>query len=473
MIIDHVRSVPETNSSSSHYVVFSENYKRKFPVFLRKINKDFLDYGDVLENPEDIVCYMYSQAFYNNVSHRFIELISKRPEFKIFKNFNSKTFDIDHQSIISLHGNKDTIANFLVDLCIDILKNGKIVIADDSLVTTEDLNSGFEIGRIYEMYVYKNGNSYTLIEKLRNNSDFFEKFIIKFNNDPEHVFIYPNQVDIKITNYCEHNCWFCHEKSNKEGKCADYYDIVSILYTSYGNLIPEVCLGGGNVLTYPFLHDLVYYILENNSFVSFSVNWKDVFNTNLFDILNIDRFRISLGISMGTFQFDDVKLTNKFISKLTEIKNNFVFHFIDGVNTTEQIENFYKALKKRNHTYHPMLILGFKQNLGYNVKLSSRIDIERLCKNYTVYVDEIFAENRAFKHINTETTKQYFFNERCVGDKKDKLFIIDFSDYLYIDVVEKKYDVNSAKPKERMLSYKDGMSIECLFKNVVNFVGRW
>ena len=41
--------------------------------------------------------------------------------------------------------------------------------------------------------------------------------------------IFPNSMDIKITNFCDLNCKFCHEMSNINGKHGDLEFLKSIL----------------------------------------------------------------------------------------------------------------------------------------------------------------------------------------------------------------------------------------------------
>jgi len=58
---------------------------------------------------------------------------------------------------------------------------------------------------------YKNGNvSVTL---LKNGTK-----IREFNLESERKGIFPESIDIKITNYCDAGCRYCHEKSVKSGK---------------------------------------------------------------------------------------------------------------------------------------------------------------------------------------------------------------------------------------------------------------
>ncbi len=67
----------------------------------------------------------------------------------------------------------------------------------------------------------------------------------EFENIPE--INHPESIDVKITNYCDMGCEFCHESSTKRGKHADLEKLQNILYDLPAG-IELACLTGDTVV---------------------------------------------------------------------------------------------------------------------------------------------------------------------------------------------------------------------------------
>ena len=91
--------------------------------------------------------------------------------------------------------------------------------------------------------IYKNGN-YNVILNLDNGTK------IRETEDDEFKAAFAENMDIKISNYCDMDCKFCHEGSTKSGKHGDILNEKFI-----GTLHPyqEVALGGGDATSHPDL----------------------------------------------------------------------------------------------------------------------------------------------------------------------------------------------------------------------------
>jgi len=60
------------------------------------------------------------------------------------------------------------------------------------------------------LHSYQNGN--TLVNLYNDGTKTRE-----YEGEPKPVF--PESIDVKITNYCDAGCTFCHEKSTRLGNC--------------------------------------------------------------------------------------------------------------------------------------------------------------------------------------------------------------------------------------------------------------
>src|SRR4030042_4645304 len=101
------------------------------------------------------------------------------------------------------------------------------------------------------LYKYKNGNYFVEIyedgTKIRYGD--VDKFIPEF----------PESIDLKITNYCESNCPYCHENSNTTGRHANLKDFYKLVKEDYSGI--EIAIGGGNILSHP---DLIRFLTNLN-----------------------------------------------------------------------------------------------------------------------------------------------------------------------------------------------------------------
>ena len=86
---------------------------------------------------------------------------------------------------------------------------------------------------------YKNGN-YTV--RL-----FSDGTKIRFTLDDEFNAMFPESIDIKITNYCDISCLMCHEDSSTKGVHGNLeHPFLDTLVAG-----TELAIGGGNPLSHP------------------------------------------------------------------------------------------------------------------------------------------------------------------------------------------------------------------------------
>ena len=66
---------------------------------------------------------------------------------------------------------------------------------------------------------------------------------------------WPLSIDLKITEYCQHSCPWCHENSRPTGKHGNPEEILRHLSGLPRDT--EVAIGGGNPLSHPGLQDII------------------------------------------------------------------------------------------------------------------------------------------------------------------------------------------------------------------------
>ena len=92
---------------------------------------------------------------------------------------------------------------------------------------------------------YKNGNYIVKI--------YSDGTKIRYTSKDEFEALFPESIDIKITNYCDSNCSMCHERSDTLGKHAriDHKFLTTLKRGT------ELAIGGGNPLSHPQLFEFL------------------------------------------------------------------------------------------------------------------------------------------------------------------------------------------------------------------------
>ena len=74
---------------------------------------------------------------------------------------------------------------------------------------------------------------------------------IRYTKDNAFKPEFPESIDVKITDYCDMGCAYCHELSTPKGKHANLDILLEVLKP----LLPgtELAIGGGNPLFHPNL----------------------------------------------------------------------------------------------------------------------------------------------------------------------------------------------------------------------------
>lgn len=184
---------------------------------------------------------------------------------------------------------------------------------------------------------YQNGNILTQIwqdgTKIRKTPD--DEFI------PDHA----ENMDIKITDYCENRCPFCHEGSSINGKHCD----IDAPFWDTLNPYQEVALGGGNPLSHPRLEELLYKLRNRNVIANITVRQNDfVANYEKLKKWYQEKLIYGIGVSYVNPSVEDFELIKSIPTA--------VLHTINGMLSLDDI-NFitYNAESKLK-----VLILGYK-----------------------------------------------------------------------------------------------------------------
>lgn len=167
--------------------------------------------------------------------------------------------------------------------------------------------------------------------------------------DSRHGFPYvkfPESIDLKITNYCDAGCHYCHEASTTKGKHAKLSDIVTIL----NQLAPgtEIAVGGGNPLSHPNLKEIIQEAAKRGIIINVTVNEYhiDELLKNRNDYFGVSGWGISPSVAPNWRK----------IEKVCDELEHVVIHLIDRIHTNGHLYTIAKHIKDPK-----VLILGYKE----------------------------------------------------------------------------------------------------------------
>lgn len=266
---------------------------------------------------------------------------------------------------------------------------------------------------------YKNGNYMVHIfsdgTKVRHTKE--EKFLPNFAEN----------CDVKITNCCDIGCAMCHEASCVNGK---HGDILNAKFLDTLHPYTELAIGGGDATSHPDLIPFLRKLKEKKVLANLTVNQIHFENKqDLIQQLFDEELINGIGISL-------VKPTDEFISLVKKFPTA-VIHVINGVVS-------FTDLYKLADNDLKILILGYKQFRkgidyyhGNEIQVNSKKEwlydnIDDLIEHfYAVSFDNLALEQLNMKRfLNEEEWERYY-----MGDDGTMTF--------YIDMVEKKYALNS------------------------------
>lgn len=270
---------------------------------------------------------------------------------------------------------------------------------------------------------YKNGNYFVEI--------YSDGTKVRYTNDKEFNAQFPENIDLKITNYCDAGCAFCHENSTKSGKHGDFNQAF------FKTLRPgtELAIGGGNALEHPELISFLTNMKYQGVICNLTVN--QIHFMRSFDFIeSLVENDLIKGLGVSFMRYD-----KDFIQKVKTI-NNVVLHVINGIIS-------YEELIKLSECDLKILILGYKflrrgqDFYSESVKKKKQIlkeNISNIISKFKVIsFDNLALEQLELKKLLSEEDWNKFY----MGH--------DGSHTMYIDLAEQEFALSSTSLKRYKL----------------------
>ncbi len=286
------------------------------------------------------------------------------------------------------------------------------------------------------LYRYKNGNYFISIYS--DGTKIRKTFEDEFNP------LFPESIDLKITNYCDQNCPMCHEMASLSGVHAD----LNWKFLHSLNRGTELAIGGGNPLAHPKLIEFLTLMKIKGVICNMTINSFHLIKDKEFVQSLIDK-KLIYGLGVSVLYERDCDEVISFVRK----NPNTVIHLIAGI-----LDN--RIINRLSDKDLKILILGYK-TFG---------------KGISYYSDEVEKKINYIKDNLLEISKHFLvvsFDNLAISqlDIKNQISESDFNKYfmgedgmftMYIDLVKEEFSVSSIT-KER---YKIKDNIIDMFKIV-------
>ncbi len=269
---------------------------------------------------------------------------------------------------------------------------------------------------------YKNGN--TIVSIFKDGTK-----IRKWDGIPVPEF--PESIDLKITDYCDAGCQWCHEKSTIKGIHGNYEFIKSLITGLPGGV--ELAIGGGNPLDFPQLNELLKFNKELGLISNLTVNsihvkkYKKIIARLTGNFHSNKRLVYGLGISYNRKYKEDITaLCHENKVNMDDI----VVHYIAGVHRPEDLAelDFLKSL-----------ILGYK-NFGFG-KVYNSPEVEKKISVWRYWIGTLISKKNSsivsFDNLGLEQLNVKDIVSKEIWDKK---YMGDDGTFtMYIDAVRQEF----------------------------------
>ena len=285
---------------------------------------------------------------------------------------------------------------------------------------------------------YKNGNFMTTILS--------DGTKIRETKDDEFIPSFAENMDVKICNYCDMGCKFCHEGSTINGK---FGNILNEKFIDTLHPYQEVAIGGGDATSHPDLIPFLQKLKEKKVIANMTVNQihfekKQELIKQLVD----EKLIYGLGVSL-------VNPTKHFIELIKQYPNA-VIHVINGVLKPSDI----KALENNNLK---MLILGYKHlRRGNEYFEEEQNDIETKQQWLYENLEDIIQKFKVVSFDNL-AIEQLDVKRLLTQEEWDEFYMGDDGKVTYyVDMVERKFAQSSTAPFNKRYDLLD--SVDDMFK---------
>src|ERR1700733_152712 len=233
--------------------------------------------------------------------------------------------------------------------------------------------------------------------------------------------VHPESIDLKITDWCDAGCVYCHEQSTIKGQHASVRSILEIVSSLPRGV--EIAIGGGDPFSHPAIEIILSEFAQLGLISNVTVNGRHIErHSELIRSLRNKSLLYGLGVSF-----------HEGMNLNLVANDNTIVHFIAGENKPAQ------AMKLMR--YHPkILVLGYKR-FGRGIKHHSDVTEKRLAE-WRYWIGRIMRsgsvcfDNLALEQLNVKRWLDEDMWDRCFMGNDGKFT-------MYVDAVRDEFAISS------------------------------
>jgi hypothetical protein len=238
---------------------------------------------------------------------------------------------------------------------------------------------------------------------------------------------FPESIDLKITNWCDAGCSYCHEQSTKQGVRALRQTILRLVEGLPAGT--EIAIGGGDPMSHPEFEDIVASLTNRGLVCNVTINGLHVFQHSArLAELTKSQWIHGVGISFNK---------DSLVRPSTVSRNNVVYHVIAGVQRVREVFRIDADLK--------LLVLGYK-HYGRGLKFALNNDIVMNLREWQYWIGALMRTH----HVSFDTLaiEQLRIRDWLTTDAWESLYMgADGQFSMYVDAVEDTYAVSSVSER--------------------------
>lgn len=276
-------------------------------------------------------------------------------------------------------------------------------------------------------YIYKNGNSFIVIDSNDGTKT-------RFTKDDEFNLEFPESLDVCATTVCVGaNCPFCYANCGSHGKHAD---IMGLKFIDTLRPFTEAAIQF-NDLTHPDMIPFLEKLKSKKVFASITVNQVhfEQKESLIRELVTKDLIK-GIGISLR-------KATPEFVRRVSKYPNA-VIHTINGILTAEDLEVM------RDHGLK-LLILGYKdlgRGVGYKENFQKEIELRQ---RYLYGILETLPHHFRVVSFDNLAIEQLDVRRLLEPEEWDKFYMGDEGTAsMFVDLVTGKFGVSSLCSPDQM-----------------------
>lgn len=245
--------------------------------------------------------------------------------------------------------------------------------------------------------------------------------------------IFPESMDVKITNRCSRDCGFCHERSTPDGAHADIDKLLEVVKPLPAGV--EIALGGGNVFEHPELLHLLLRLQLRGLVVNTTVKLEDAIEheQELHHFQGLGLIH-GLGISVPSDMPHDSP-------KPLFANANVVWHLIAGVNSVSDLASV-QDLCRLWGIPCKVLVLGFKmrgKGIGFLVEHEQEV-VTRLQQWRTTVARMLEEAGRLTLSFDNLALVTLSIKACLSPEQWQKFYMGDDGQFtMYVDAVKQEY----------------------------------